>query len=232
MTRILVVEDSADIALGLKNNLEIEGYDVALAFDGPAGLAAARGDRFDLIVLDLILPGMDGLRLLRTLREGGDHTPVVILTARGQEEDKVRGLRLGADDYITKPFGVLELLARVEAVLRRLRPRPATGPVERFGPIEVDPGTRTVRHAEGEIALTPKEFDLLAALLDARGTVVPRSTLMERVWGYQADVLSRTLDTHVAELRRKLEEVPGAAGWILTVRKVGYRLRREEEVAP
>jgi DNA-binding response OmpR family regulator len=230
MTRLLLIEDSADMALGLKNNLEIEGYEVEWANDGPTGLAAACSGAIDLVVLDLMLPGLDGITVLRRIRELGDRPPVVILTARGQEEDKVRGLRLGADDYVTKPFGVLELLARIEAVLRRMHPQAAAGPIVRFAGIVVDHGARTVRRGAAEIPLTPKEFDLLRALLEANGAAVSRADLMERVWGYHADVLSRTVDTHVAELRRKLESAPNAKRLIFTARKVGYRLRRDESV--
>jgi DNA-binding response OmpR family regulator len=154
--------------------------------------------------------------------------PVLILTARGEESDKVRGLRLGADDYVTKPFGVLEFLARVEALLRRTRPaETATGdssPVERLGDIEVDRATRSIRRAGQPVALAPKEFDLLLALLARKGAVASRLDLMKEVWGYQADVLSRTVDTHIAELRRKLEEDPKQPRLILTVRKAGYRI--------
>ena len=226
MTRLLVVEDNVDLAFGLRNNLEIEGYVVTLAHDGREGLSLALAERFDLIILDLMMPGLDGFRVLRTLREREIRTPVLILTARGQEEHKVRGLRFGADDYVTKPFGVLELLARIEALLRRTQPARPTGPVVRFGAVEVDPGSRTVRRAGVETPLAPKEFDLLWALIEANGNAMSRDQLMQRVWGYGADVLSRTVDTHVAELRRKLD--PGTEGpvHILTVRKVGYRLSR------
>jgi len=227
MSRILVIEDNADLAFGLRNNLEIEGYDVQLAHDGQEGLTVALAERFDLIILDLMMPGLDGFRVLRSLRAGECRTPVLILTARGQEEDKVRGLRLGADDYVTKPFGVLELLARVEALLRRTRPSRPQGALVRFGDVEVDPASRTVRRGGVETPLAPKEFELLWALIEANGAALSRDRLMERVWGYGADVLSRTVDTHIAELRRKLD--PGEEGpvHILTVRKVGYRLARE-----
>jgi DNA-binding response OmpR family regulator len=229
VTRILVVEDNPDLAFGLRNNLEIEGYEVVVAADGPGGLEEARACRPDLVVLDLMLPGLDGFRVLRTLREEGSRVPVLLLTARGDESDKVRGLRLGADDYVTKPFGVLELLARVEALLRRAAggagaagPAPA---VERFGEIEVDPASRTVRRNGRTVGLRPMEFDLLLALLRRRGAVASRLDLMREVWGHQAAVLSRTVDTHVAELRRKLEKDPAVPRHILTVRKAGYRLQ-------
>jgi DNA-binding response OmpR family regulator len=229
VTRILVVEDNPDLAFGLRNNLEIEGYEVVVAADGPGGLEEARACRPDLVVLDLMLPGLDGFRVLRTLRGEGSRVPVLLLTARGDESDKVRGLRLGADDYVTKPFGVLELLARVEALLRRAAGGAgAAGPgpaVERFGDIEVDPASRTVRRNGRTVGLRPMEFDLLLALLRRRGAVASRLDLMREVWGHQAAVLSRTVDTHVAELRRKLEKDPAVPRHILTVRKAGYRLQ-------
>jgi DNA-binding response OmpR family regulator len=171
MTRVLIVEDNHDLAFGLRNNLEIEGYAVDVADDGPSGLAAARRNPPDLVVLDLMLPGMDGYRILRQLRDDGLTMPVLILTARGEEADKVRGFRFGADDYVTKPFGVLELLARIEALLRRSRPvTPAAGgKSERFGEIEVDTATRSVRRDGDDVPVTPMEFDLLVALLRRKG---------------------------------------------------------------
>jgi DNA-binding response OmpR family regulator len=227
VSRILVIEDNTDLAFGLQNNLEIEGYDVQLANDGRVGLTLALERQFDLVILDLMMPGLDGFRVLKSLRERADRTPILILTARGQEEDKVRGLRLGADDYVTKPFGVLELLARIEALLRRTQPARPSGPSFRFGDVVVDPAARTARRGRVEIPLAPKEFDLLWALVEANGAAVSRARLMERVWGYGADVLSRTVDTHIAELRRKLEPGDAAPTHILTVRKFGYRLAFE-----
>jgi two-component system, OmpR family, alkaline phosphatase synthesis response regulator PhoP len=222
MIRILVIEDNVDLAFGLRNNLEIEGYEVGVAHDGRQGLVQATAAKPDLIILDLMLPGMDGFRLLRNYREQGGRAPVLVLTARGEESDKVQGLKLGADDYVTKPFGVLELLARVEALLRRGQPSPTLKSF-RFGEIEVDPGTRSITRAGKPLQLSPKEFDLLLALIARGGTVVSRVELMKSVWGYQADVLSRTVDTHVAELRRKVERDPARPQYILTVRKAGYR---------
>jgi two-component system, OmpR family, alkaline phosphatase synthesis response regulator PhoP len=228
VTKILVVEDNPDLAYGLRNNLEIEGYQVDVVEDGSVGLARARDAGPDLMILDLMLPGMDGYRVLKTLRDEGRQMPILILTARGEEADKVRGLRLGADDYVTKPFGVLELLARVEALLRRTASQSGdgAGPPERFGAVELIPASRTVLRDGRAVALTPKEFDLLLALVKRRGAVASRMELLTEVWGYSAAVLSRTVDTHVAELRRKLEADPAAPDHILTVRKAGYRLER------
>ncbi len=230
MSRILVIEDNADLAFGLRNNLEIEGHEVEVCGDGSAGLERARHSRPDLVILDLMLPKLDGLRVLKTLRADDLAMPVLILTARGEETDKVRGLKLGADDYVTKPFGVLEILARVEALLRRNRPPagppPADAPrVERFGEIEVDPSARLVTRSGRLVELAPKEYELLLALIGRRGAVASRNELMREVWGYSDEAVSRTIDTHVAELRRKLEDDPAAPRHILTVRKVGYRLK-------
>ena len=226
MNRVLIVEDNHDLAFGLRNNLEIEGYRVDVAADGPAGVAAARAVPPDVVVLDLMLPGMDGYRVLKQLREDGLLMPVLILTARGEEADKVLGFRLGADDYVTKPFGVLELLARVEALLRRSRPataRPAPL-VCAFGDVDLDVSTRIVRRGGQAVALTPMEFDLLVALLRRNGAVVSRLELLTEVWGHSSAVLTRTVDTHIGELRRKLEQDPSTPRHILTVRKAGYRL--------
>ena len=181
------------------------------------------------MILDLMLPGMDGYRVLRALRSEGFERPVLILTARGEEADKVIGFRNGADDYVTKPFGVLELLARIEALLRRTtgaaRPQ-TTPPAERFGDVEVDRTARTVTRQGMPVYLAPMEFELLLALLQRKGAVASRQDLMREVWGHSAVVVSRTVDTHIAELRRKLEHDPAEPRHILTVRKAGYRLER------
>jgi len=229
MSRILLIEDNADLAFGLRNNLEIEGYEVEVSGDGPAGLERARRTRPDLVILDLMLPGLDGFRVLKAIRQDELAMPILILTARGEESDKVRGLKLGADDYVTKPFGVLEILARVEALLRRgsaLPGAPSAAPrVERFGDVEIDLSARTVTRAGAAIEVAPKEYELLVALVRRRGAVVSRLELMREVWGYSDSVISRTVDTHIAELRRKLEEDAAEPRHILTVRKVGYRLK-------
>ncbi len=223
MTRVLVVEDNADLAFAVTTALQSEGYDVAVAFTGPEGVARARDRDADLIILDLMLPGFDGYRVIRTLREDGIRTPILVLTARGEEADKVRGLRLGADDYVTKPFGALEFLARVDALLRRARFSVPAPVLDRFGDVEVNRAARTVKRGGDPVALTPKEFDLLIALMDRAGAVVPRGDLLSDVWGYQQDISTRTVDLHVSELRAKLEPNPTQPVHIITVRKTGYR---------
>jgi DNA-binding response OmpR family regulator len=226
MARVLVVEDNADLAYGLQNNLEIEGHTVVVADDGLKGLEAARQQSPDLVILDLMLPGLDGYRVLQSLRGEGLDVPVLILTARGEETDKVLGFRLGCDDYVTKPFGLLELMARVEALLRRTRAaEPRSEVVVRFGAVEVDVPARRVTRDGVDVSLTPKEFDLLLALARREGAVASRIELMKEVWGHRAAVASRTVDTHVAELRRKLEEDSGEPRYILTVHKAGYRFQ-------
>lgn len=230
---ILIVEDNRNLASGLQHNLELEGHVVTVSYDGANGLLRAQQPGVDLLILDLMLPKPDGYQILRTLRESGIETPVIILTARGEEADKVRGFRLGADDYVTKPFGLLELLARVDAIRRRVRlgasraaeRRPVTHVVE-FGDVRVDPATRSVERSGEQVQLRPKEFDLLLALARHDGDVVSRIDLLEEVWGYDSEVVSRTVDTHVRQLRIKLEDDPNAPKHILTVRKSGYRLKR------
>ncbi|MGH7462881.1 MAG: response regulator transcription factor [Longimicrobiales bacterium] len=228
MRRILVVEDNPDLAFGLRNNLEIEGYEVAVAHEGTAALSQAQEFSPDLIVLDLGIPDPDGFRVLRTLRDRGDDVPVMILSAAGEETAKVRGLRIGADDFVTKPFSILELLARIEALLRR--PRPSRTPVvevpthvERFGDVVVDLDSRSVT-VKGKVAdLTPRAFDLLAALVRRRGSVVTRAELMREVWGHRAEIASRTVDTHIADIRREIEDDPAEPKYLVTVWKTGYR---------
>jgi len=227
MARILIVEDNPDLAYGLRTGLEIEGYEVQVAEDGETGLDRARSWSPDLVMLDLMLPGMDGYRVLKTLREGGSDVPVLILTARGEEADKVLGFRLGADDYVTKPCGVLELLARVGALLRRSRLAERGGTAdghEHFGTVEINPASRTVTKEGTAVALSPKEFGLLLALVRRRGAVASRVELLREVWGHRVEVMTRTVDIHIAELRRKLEDDPSQPRHILTVWKAGYRL--------
>ena len=227
MTRVLVVEDNANLAFGLTRSLESEGYEVESAEDGVRGFEMARTTNPDLVVLDLMLPGMDGYTILKKLRAEGKDVPVLILTARGEEADKVFGFRLGADDYVTKPFSLSELLARVQAILRRAKggDRRDGEAVEEFGDVSINTLARSVKRADHEVALTPKEFDLLLALVRRRGAVASRLELLKEVWGHQAEVMTRTVDIHIAELRRKLEHDPSTPRHILTVWKAGYRLQ-------
>ena len=225
MTRILIVEDNEDLARGLANNLEIEGFETEIASDGAAGLARAREGQPDLLILDLMLPEMDGYRVLSSLRDEDNMVPVLILTARTTEHDKVRGFREGCDDYVTKPFGLLELIGRVQALLRRSAKSNGREAARfRYGDVEIVPGTHDVFLRGEPVLLRPKEFELLMALVRRRGNVVGRLDLLREVWGYGSDVVSRTVDTHVGELRRKLESDPARPRHILTVRKSGYRL--------
>jgi DNA-binding response OmpR family regulator len=223
VANILLVEDNGDLAYGLRNNLEIDGHAVEVVPTGEQALDRVRRQVPDLVVLDLMLPNLDGYQVLRRFRTDGYDFPVLILTARTEEADKVLGFRLGADDYVTKPFGVLELLARVSALLRRGLRNPPARVVERFGDVEVNRDSRTVTRAGLRVDLTPMEFDLLVTLIDRRGATASRLDLLRDVWGHSAAVVTRTVDTHVAELRRKLEADPAHPVHILTVRKVGYR---------
>lgn len=233
MPTVLLIEDNEKLARGLQSNLEFEGYEVVVAANGAAGLALVRERRPDIIVLDLMLPDTDGYRVLRTLRDEGDTTPVLVLTALGEEADKVRGFRFGADDYVTKPFGLMELLARIDALLRRAtRPngdaaRAQSETAGGFGDVRVDAARHTVTRQGVPVALRPKEYDLLIALLRRNGQVATRIELLKEVWGYDDSVMSRTVDTHIAELRRKLEADPANPRYILTVLKTGYRLSRD-----
>ena len=230
MPRILIVEDSEKLAQGLRTNLEFDGHEVRLVHDGARGLEAALDGWAELIILDLMLPGMDGYALLRAAREHGLRAPVLILTALGEEAEKVRGFRFGADDYVTKPFGLMELLARVEALLRRSTDALQRELLEtcRFGEIEVHTSAHIVTRSGVTVKLRPREYDLLVALAKRLGDVVSRAELLRDVWGYGDDVVTRTVDTHVAELRRKLEDDPARPRWIVTVPRAGYRLVRSD----
>jgi two-component system alkaline phosphatase synthesis response regulator PhoP len=231
VTRILVVEDQRDLALGLRANLEVEGYDVDVAETGEDALRIAGERRPDVVILDVMLPGIDGYEVLAKLRGMKLAMPVLMLTARAEEVDKVRGFRAGADDYVTKPFGVMELLVRIQALLRRGPPRDTDAPQSpspsalRLGNVEVDLESHTVRRGDEELSLTPKAVELLLALYRRQGKVASRHELLRDVWGYASSVTTRTVDAHVAELRRKLETDPAEPKHILTVWKVGYRLR-------
>jgi two-component system response regulator MtrA len=226
MARILVVEDNADLAAGIEYNLALEGYEVRIAGDGRTAIRAAAEWNPELVLLDLMLPGIDGYRVLQEIRASGNRVPVLILTAKGEEADKVRGFRLDADQYVTKPFGILELLERVAALLRRSARDGASAPATlAFGDVSVDLGSRTVNRAGHPVPLTPKAYELLLALVRRDGMVASRADLLKEVWGYGAFIMTRTVDSHVAELRRKVDD-PTNPRHIITVWKVGYRFER------
>lgn len=227
MARILLVEDELQMQRGLRDNLEFEGFDVATASTGPAGLEQILTGEFDLAILDVMLPGLSGFDLLRKAREANVRTPVIMLTAKGEEIDKVVGLELGADDYITKPFSLRELLARVKAVLRRAESAgTAAGPAGtvRIGELEVDFGAHTALRDGAEVPLTAKEFDILKHLWEHRGKAVTRDDLLRAVWGYEEEISTRTVDNFMLKLRHKVEHDAGNPRHILTVHGTGYRL--------
>jgi two-component system alkaline phosphatase synthesis response regulator PhoP len=221
--RILVVEDEPTIATGLRDDLELEGFAVEVVDDGTAALSRILEGKFDLVLLDLMLPGMDGLAVCRETRAKGRRTPIIMLTAKGQEVDKVVGLELGADDYITKPFSRRELLARVKAVLRRGREDPGPGRIYRFAGITVDTGRFEVTRRGEKIELTATEFKLLQVFLEHRGRAMSIDELLREVWGREAILTDRVVYTHVHHLRNKLEENPQKPRFLVGVRGIGYR---------
>ena len=222
-TRILVVEDEPAMVAGLRDNFEYEGYEVISAQDGVAGLERALADHPDLVVLDVMMPRMSGLDVCKQLKARRPSIPVIMLTARGQEIDKVVGLELGADDYVTKPFSIRELMARVKAVLRRVSP-PSTAPeVYRFSDVEVNIRSNEVRRAGEPVELSAKEFALLAYLVANPAETLSRDRLLDAVWGYENYPNTRTVDTHILHLRQKLERNPEEPRLILTVHGSGYK---------
>lgn len=225
--RVLLASADAELRPYLRRHLEVDGFAVATVGDAAGALAALRGAGADLAVIDTGLPDAHGLGVLREARAAGIGTPVILLSHCGEEAHKVRGLKLGADDVVVLPVGAAELCARVEAVLRRTRAAsPSPAPMERFGAVEVDAGARAVRRDGREVRLVPREMDLLLALLAREGRVASRPELLREVWGHAAAVTTRTVDTHVAGLRAKLEADPASPVHLLTVWKAGYRLQR------
>ena len=219
--RILVVEDDMAIVFGLRKNLEFEGFGVLTAADGEEGLRKAIDERPDLIILDIMLPKLNGYEVCETLRKNGIDIPVIFLSAKAQEGDRVLGLETGGDDYITKPFSVRELLARVKTVLRRVQD--SSDPPFVFGEIEVDLGGRTVKLRGAPLNLTTREFELLHLLIRSRGKVLPRDTILKKVWGYDYYGTSRTIDNFINRLRQKIEDDFDKPRFIRTVRGVGYK---------
>jgi DNA-binding response OmpR family regulator len=220
MSRILVVEDESAIAIGLKDDLELEGYEVDVAEDGAMAMEAAARAAYDLVLLDVMLPKKDGFSVCRELRASGVRTPIILLTARGGEADKIRGLNLGADDYVTKPFSPRELNARIQAVLRRVSP---SGPVRRFGDVTVDFSRCEVLRGGARVELTAQEFKLLRAFLDHAGEVLSLDRLLSLVWGQDVFLTDRVIYTHVNNLRSKIEQNPSRPRHIVSMRGLGYR---------
>jgi DNA-binding response OmpR family regulator len=227
VTRILVVEDEPAIALGLRNDLMLEGYTVEVSDDGETASQRAREERFDLILLDVMLPRKDGFGVARDLRRAGLKTPIIFLTARAQEVEKILGLELGADDYVTKPFSPMELCARIKAVLRRAAGEQAS--LYRFGQVEVDFARCTVRRSQAPVDLTPLEFKVLSTLIQAHGRPLSREQLIDQVWGKGVAITDRVVDNHIMNLRRKLEERPAEPRYLLSARGLGYRFGNPEE---
>ena len=227
--KILIIEDDQAILRGLKDNLEFESYQVLTAVDGKEGFDLARHEEPDLIILDLMLPKMNGYELCRQLRSEGRTTPILMLTARNEETERVRGLDLGADDYVTKPFSVPELLARVRAILRRVGTGSVASKIEilEFDDVSVDFRRFETRKGDRELKLSRKEFGVLRLLAERTGEVVTRDELLDQVWGYNQYPTTRTVDNHISSLRAKLEDDPAEPKRLITVHGVGYKLLLE-----
>jgi DNA-binding response OmpR family regulator len=223
VTRILVAEDEPGIALGLEDDLRLEGWDVELVRDGVLAAKRARAESFDLILLDVMLPGKDGFDVCREVRKAGVQTPIIILTAKGQDAEKVLGLDLGADDYVTKPFSPKELRARIRAALRRSGPGPEAAEVCRFGDVEVDMARCEMRRAGVVVDTTATEFKLLSTFIRNRGRVLTREKLLNEAWGPGIFLTDRVVDNHIVALRRKIEIEPAEPRYLVSVRGVGYR---------
>jgi DNA-binding response OmpR family regulator len=223
MRRVLIVEDDQAMAVALRDGFEYEGYTVLVAGDGASGLRVAFDREWDLIILDVMLPKLSGFDFCKQLRNAGHDTPIIMLTARGQEIDKVLGLKSGADDYVTKPFSFLELLARVEAVLRRSAKRPETREACQFGDVTLNFHTLEASKGGRPLPLSPREFQILDYLIAHRGETVTREQLLAVVWGYEGFPLTRTVDVHIAKLRQKIEDTPSTPRYVITVHRIGYK---------
>ena len=224
MPKILIIEDDPAMQTGLRDNLEFEEYDVKVIGDGKAGLQSLLENSYDLVILDVMLPSMSGFDVLKRAREKGVGTPVIMLTAKGEEIDKVLGLELGADDYMTKPFSLRELLARVKAILRRAESALPGGAVMRLGPFEADFSTYAATRGGEQVPMTPREFELLKFLWDHRNRTVSRDQLLTNVWGYDDSISTRTIDNFILKLRQKIEADPSHPRHLITIHGTGYKL--------
>ena len=223
MPKVLIVEDDDSMATALTDGFKYEGYEVVLVRDGVEGLRMSKEAKPDLMILDVMMPKMNGLDVCREIRKAGNPVPIIMLTARGQEIDKVLGLKLGADDYVTKPFGFLELMARVEAVLRRASGRAGQMESYQFGDVTADFEKGEIRKKGELLEFSPREIRLLQYLIDNRGKVVAREKLLDAVWDYDSAPVTRTVDMHIAKLRKKIEESPAEPRYIVTVHGMGYK---------
>jgi DNA-binding response OmpR family regulator len=225
MVRILIVEDELQMRRGLKDNLEFEGYSIDEAEDGESGINKIIENPYDLIILDVMLPKLSGFDVCKAAREKGIKTPIIMLTAKGEEIDKVLGLELGADDYMTKPFSLRELLARVKAVLRRIHPAEnEISQKAKIGKLEVDFAAYTATIQDEQVSMTHREFEIIKFLWQHRGTTVSRDKLLNEVWGYEEYPTTRTVDNFILKLRQKIETDPARPKHILTVHGIGYKL--------
>lgn len=223
MAKVLIIEDEPNMVLGLKDSCEYEGYDVAVARNGKEGLEKVTTEKPDIILLDVMLPVMSGIDVCRTLRTRGIETPILMLTARSQEIDKVIGLEVGADDYVTKPFSIKELLARIRAHLRRASKQVVDPENFIFGDVELNFKKYAARKGGQALELSAREFEILRYLIRRRGEIVTRDQLLDEVWGYRSTPVTRTVDNHIARLRQKIEQDPSEPQHIITVHRIGYR---------
>ena len=223
MKKILIVEDEKDMVMGLKFNLEARDYTVIAAYDGEAGYQKALSEQPDLVILDLMLPKLNGYEVCKRLKKDVPDLPIIMLTAKSQEAEIVTGLELGADDYITKPFSVLELMARIKALFRRVKSGTEIQEVHRFGNLEINFKKYEARKNRKSLKLLPREYEILRCLIEREGEIVSRDELLNQVWGYDSFPNTRTIDAHIAKLRRKIEDKPEEPKLIVTIHGIGYK---------
>jgi DNA-binding response OmpR family regulator len=223
MKKILIVEDEKDMVTGLKFNLEARDYTVIAAYDGETGYKMALEEKPDLVILDLMLPKLNGYEVCKILKKEMPNLLIIMLTAKSQEAEIVTGLELGADDYMTKPFGVLELMARISALFRRVKPDPGSGDMHQFGDLEINFKKYVARKNGRSLKLSPREYELLRCFIERQGEIISRDELLNKIWGYESYPDTRTVDAHIVKLRRKIEEKPDDPKLIVTVHGIGYK---------
>ena len=223
MKKILIVEDEKNMVTGLKFNLEARDYTVIAAYDGEAGYQMALEEKPDLVILDLMLPKLNGYEVCKILKKEMPNLLIIMLTAKSQEAEIVTGLELGADDYMTKPFGVLELMARISALFRRVKPDPGSGDMHQFGDLEINFKKYVARKNGRSLKLSPREYELLRCFIERQGEIISRDELLNKIWGYESYPDTRTVDAHIVKLRRKIEEKPDDPKLIVTVHGIGYK---------